>query len=176
MRECKFQEWLLVNEPEDKYIYKRAWWDQYTFWRDKILPMFTDQFYKEMCNGWWDKLIEELGKNLEIVGTHYSKSIIHPVLKIEYRGVTILANYNFYGYEVEVFSPKEIHLPMNQLFRSKKANFFWYGYPDEWITKERYEDNKKTFVAEINDRYDFYTFMYLLQRQIYKNSKLRGKE
>ena len=74
MRECKFQEWLLANEPEDKYIYKRAWWDQYTFWRDKILPMFTDQFYKEMCNVWWDKLFEELDNNLEIVGTHYSKS------------------------------------------------------------------------------------------------------
>lgn len=171
--DLKFQQWLMEHNPDDKYIFKSAWWDQYVFWRDKILPMFTDAYYKSGKSFSWENVEKEIDTNVEIIGEHYSKSLIHPVVKINYRGATIIANYNFYGYEVEVFSDYIIQLPMSNLFRSKKAGFFWYGYPEKWITNERYEDNKKTFVAEINDLYDFYTFMYLLQRQIYKNSKRR---
>jgi len=167
--DTKLQQWLINHEPKDEMLWKDAFWNTYVFWRDRILPMFTDEFYK---NNWdYDKLIEEINRNSDIVGEHWSKSILNPVMRIVYKGVTIVFCYNFYGYEVAVISDKPIELPMELLFMSGSASFYYYGFPKEYMVKEHYEDNKCKFVARVNDHYSFYTFMYLLQRQICLNER-----
>ncbi len=164
--DTKFQKWLLDHQPNDNMRWKDAFWHTYCFWRDDILPMFTDYLYSEQFS--WDAFKNELDKNTDVIGEHWSKSIINPVMKITYKGVEIIFRYNFYNYEIVVISPKPIELPKNNLFSSKKASFFYEGFPDEYKIKERYEDNKCRFAAHISDHYRFYTFMFLLQREIFK--------
>lgn len=165
----KFQQWLINHKPKDEMFWKDAFWNTYVFWRDRILPMFTDEFYKKHWD--YDKVNEEIDKNSDIVGEHWSKSILNPVMKIVYKGAIIVFCYNFYDYEVAVISDKPIELPMKLLFTSSDTSFFYYGFPDEYMVKERYEDNKCKFIVRVNDHYSFYTFMYLLQRQIYLNER-----
>ena len=165
----KFQKWLEDNEPENIMKYKDAWWETHIFWQDRILPMFTNEFYNKCGN--YEKLCEEIDANSDVIGEHWSKSIVNPVMRIVYKGVTIVFRYNFYDYEIAVISDKSIKLPMKNLFVSKSESFYYQGFPDEYMIKERYEDNKCKFVAHINNDYSFYTFMYLLQRQIYLNTK-----
>lgn len=173
MVELNFQKWLMNNRPSEEMIYERAFFDTYVFWREKILEMFTDEFYKKNRN--YNRVYKEINKNVEVVGTHMSKSIVHPVLRIVYHGVTIVVRYNFYDYEIAVISDKPIYIPMEKLFYSKTGNFFYQGFPEEYIIKDKYEDNKCKFIAGLDNHYQFYTFMYLLQRQIYFNSKEKKK-
>lgn len=169
MRELDFQKWLTEHNPKDEMLWKESYWKAYVFWRDKILPMFSDEFYKEHYK--IDNIYNEINHNTQIVGEHWSKSILNPVVKITYHDVIIVFRYNYYDYEVAVISNKPINIPMNKLFISKGASFFYQGFPDEYKVKERYEDNKCRFIASIDNHYQFYTFMYLLQREIYFNSR-----
>lgn len=166
--DTKFQKWLLDHQPNDNMRWKDDFWHTYCFWRDSVLPMFTDEFYSKRFN--WDTLAKEIDKNTDVIGEHMSKSIINPVVKITYKGVEIVFRYNFYDYEVAVISPNPIELPMEKLFYSKEADFFYQGFPEEYQIKDRYEDNNCRFVAKIRDHYRFYTFMYLLRRSISSNS------
>lgn len=167
--DTKFQKWLLDHQPDDNMRWKDDFWHTYCFWRDRILLMFTDEFYSKQFN--WDALAKEIDKNTDIVGEHRSKSIINPVVRITYKDVEIVFRYNFYNYEVVVISPKPIELPMERLFASKEESFFCEGFPKEYRVKDRYEDNNRRFIAKIGDHYSFYTFMFLLQRNIYLKSK-----
>ena len=147
---------------------KNAFWSTYEFWRDYILPMFTDEFYKTRWD--YETVNKEIDNNSDVIGTHVSKSVVNPVVKIVYKGTIIVFRYNFYDYEIAVISDKPIKLPMKNLFASKEKNFFYQGFPKEYQVEDRYEDNKCRFVANIWNHYNFYTFMFLLQRQIYLNS------
>lgn len=160
----KFQKWLIDHKPSDNMVYKDAFWHTYCFLRDRILPMFTDQFYSEEYD--YDALEKEIDENTDVVGEHRSKSIIHPVVRIVYKGVEIVFRYNFYNYEIAVISPKAIKLPMKRLFSSKKTSFFYQGFPEEYKIEEKYEDNNCKFIANVGDNYSFYTFMFLLRREI----------
>lgn len=167
--DMKLHEWLMSHQPEDKMLWKDAFWATYAFWQNDILPMFTDEYYKK--NWDLDKLIVEINENSDIVGEHWSKSIIHPVMKIKYKDVTIVFRYNFYNYEIAVISDKPIKIPMAQLFDSKEASFCYEGFPEDYKVEDRYEDNKCCFIASVYNHYRFYAFMYLLERQIHINSK-----
>ena len=165
--DTKFQRWLSAHRPDDNMCWKDAFWYTYCFWRDDILPMFTDKLYSKQFN--WDAFKNEIDKNTDVIGEHRSKSIINPVMKITYKGVEIVFRYNFYNYEIAVISSKPIELPMKRLFSSKEESFFFEGFPKEYQVTDRYEDNKRRFAAKIFDHYRFYTFMFLLQRSIYSN-------
>lgn len=93
------------------------------------------------------------------------------IIKISYKNATIVFRYNFYDYEIAVISNMPIRLPMKNLFTSKNEPFYYQGFPEKYRITEHYENNKCKFIAHINDHYSFYTFMYLLQNQIYLNTK-----
>ena len=116
-------------------------------------------------------LNKEININSDGVGEYVSKSIVNPVMRILYRGTIIVFRYNFYDYEVAVISDNPIRMPMKNLFASMEESFYYQGFPKEYQVKERYEKNKRQFIAKINNHYNFYTFMFLLQIQIYLNSK-----
>lgn len=172
--QTKFQQWLTDHQPDDDLLWKRSFWNTYTFWRNKILPMFTDEFYKKDWN--YEILNKEMDHNSDVVGKHVSKCIASPVVKIAYKGTIIVFRYNFYEYEIAVISNKPINIPMKKLFTSRREAFFYQGFPEKYKIKERYEENKCQFIAKVYDHYNFYTFMFLLQRQIYLNSKKRPHE
>lgn len=172
--DTKFQQWLMDHKPREEMLWKSDFWNTYVFWRDRILPMFTDEFYKKNYD--YKKVDKEIDANSDVVGEHWSKSILNPVMRIVYKGVTIVFRYNFYDYEIAVISDKPIKLSMNHLFTSGGTSFFYQGFPDEYKVRECYEDNKCMFIASVNDHYSFYTFMYLLQRQIHLNERNKRNE
>ena len=159
----KLRVWCINHKPKDSMIWKGAWWDAYSLLDYNILPMFSKSWNE---NHDLDSYYKEINAMIDIVGEHWSKSIIHPVMRIIYRGVTIVFRYNFYDYNVTVISPFSLSLPVSTLFQSEKATFFHEGFPDKYVIDERYETNQSKFMAFIRNHYDFYTFMFLLKQEV----------
>lgn len=164
MANIKLIEWVRDNTPSEKMLNRESFLKTYDFISNDVLQLFENKFIRE-----WDKRINYVNSYHDIIGTHWSKSIKHPVLKITYKGTEIVFRYNFYDYEIAVISDNELNIPMNDLFESKNESFYYQGFPEEYKLTERYEDNKKKFMAYIRDKYKFYTFMYILKQEIDNN-------
>ena len=163
----KFQHWLMTHQPSDNMVYKKAWWDYLIFIRDKII---SDMFYWPMvCNMKIDfqEQLRLMSNQYDIVGTHFSKSIEHPVILMRYKGAEIVFRYNFYDYEITVISDRDIRLPDN-LFNKKNKTFYYQGFPEKYQIKTSYAESKKRFSVELSPQcqYKFYTFMFLLKAQL----------
>lgn len=169
--ETTLHRWMLDNNPSDSMVYKEPFWRHYTFIEDEILGMIAKLITNNEVNridGSYTSKIDEIS---EIVGSHYSKSILHPVIKITIYDTTIVFRYNFYDYEVAIISEHEIDLPIDDyLFRSRGESFYYQGFPDKYILQDKYPDNRKSFMASITSRNRFHTFMYLLCKDIMLNN------
>jgi hypothetical protein len=168
----KLQHWLMTHQPSDNMLYKEAWWKYLTFIRSDIIE---DMFYWPMvCNlrGDFEKQKRLMSENYEIVGTHWSKSIEHPVILMRYKGAEIVFRYNFYDYEITVISDKELEFP-DALFDKKKKTFYYQGFPEKYQIKTSYAESKKRFSVELSPQcqYKFYTFMFLLKAQLDEKNK-----
>lgn len=168
--EPKLQQWLIAHNPGDEWAYKNAWWHQYVFIRDNIVPMFDTEYPKyKYLHG--EKYFEAKKKSFDsfcqIVGTHMSKSLVHPVIKITYKKVTIVFRYNFYDYEVAVIGDVPIELPRNLIY-SDGSSFFYQGFPEEYQIEARYFNRASTFIAGLRSEYGFYAFMLIVKDQIDK--------
>jgi hypothetical protein len=166
MRDFNLQKWLMENQPEDKMLWNKSFWNEYVFWRDEVIPLFYSSRNYDYNN--YDQYGIDTNKHHEVVGEHWSKSIKNPVLKLDYKGCTMVFRYNFYDYEIAIINSKDIILPMAGLFRSKEASFYYQGFSEEYQLKTRYEDNKKEFMVSIGGRYYFFTFMFLLKNELDK--------
>ena len=89
------QEWANANKPDDKMLWKEAFWDQIIFVRDRvagILARTYDEYRNLVC----------------VIGTHTSKSIKCPVYRIHLDlkppagGVDITMRYNFYNWNISI--------------------------------------------------------------------------
>ena len=168
----KLQHWLMTHQPSDNMVYKKAWWDYLIFIRDKII---SDMFYWPMvCDMKIDfqEQLRLMSNQYDIVGTHFSKSIEHPVIMMGYKDTTIVFRYNFYDYEITVMSEHDIELPEN-LFEEGAKTFYYQGFPDQFKIGVPYSQSKRNFTVRINHpcSYNFYTFMFLLKNDIDKNVK-----
>lgn len=171
--DTNFQKWLEEHIPEDKMLYRNKFSDYMVFWRDRIL----DRFYPTYDRNYNDEsLIREHNKNVEIIGTHWSKSIEHPVVRIKYKGVEIVFRFNFYDYDIAIIGDIPLDIPMKGLFGSLSfKNSFkcgCEGFPKEYKLDCYYETNKCKFMACLFDHYQFYTFMFLLKNEIDKKAGL----
>lgn len=166
MANTKFQAWLSAHIPEEKYIYRNGWRHTYCFIRDKVFPLLTDAAVVD-----YDAMCKEIDRNTEIIGTHWSKSLLHPVIKINYRDVIIVFRYNFYNYEVAVISDIPIDLP-KYLRRYNHRTYFYEGFPEEYQIKTPYSRrHNKEFMVCFDDHYDFFTFCVILKDQIDKRRR-----
>ena len=173
LHESNFQKWLVDHMPEDKMLYKKQFSDYMVFWRDRII----EKFYPTYDRNYNDEvLIRDHNKNVEIIGTHMSKSILHPVVRIKYKGVEIVFRYNFYDYDIAIIGDIPLDIPMNGLFGSLSFTHYFNvgceGFPEEYKLKSYYETNKCKFMACLFDHYQFYTFMFLLKNEIDKKAGL----
>lgn len=174
IHDTNFQKWIMKHIPEDKMLYKKQFETYIVFWRDHILHMFYPIWdYPGVENR--DNMVELQNKNIEVVGTHWSKSIEHPCVRLTYKGVDIVFRYNFYDYEIAVIGDIPLNLPMDGLFVSKglgesdtSFGFFYQGFPEKYQLKKYYEDDNSTFMASTTNHYKFHTFMYILKNEIDK--------
>lgn len=144
------QVWLTHHEPEDKMLWKESWWERNVFIRDRLLERL-------------------FGYNYKLVGSHWSKSVECPVILVNYKGVEIILQYNFYDWQVMIKSPKGLTLENLELYRANGDYFYYQGIPEEYQFKKYSKRNNKEFAVDIDDDlYDVYGFMLMLKRVIDK--------
>ena len=160
--------WAVENEPSDEMIYKKGYWDQIIFLRGEIIPMFynTSKYKYDQL----DEYYKELTNYCEISGVHRSKSIILPVLTIEYKGCLITMRNNFYNWNISVIrrNKKSINLPDGMFPKDDISSCYFEGFPEQYIINNTYNQNNNTFSCCIGDNYMFFTFMWLLRQELNK--------
>lgn len=160
--------WAQENKPSDDMLYKNSYWS----WIHFISYTFFDMFFKEYTKDIddWDKIEEVVNKHHEVIGSHTSKSILLPVLKIVYKGVIFVFRYNFYNTEVVVVSDKDIEISKySDVFESDNTNCFYLeGVPDKYRVTDSYAVNHKRFTFRVSNLYDFYAVMLIIQHEIDK--------
>lgn len=149
--------WIRVNEPDERLIYKNGLGHQVCFFRDTIM---RGLFYKCCCGEYEHDTYDEFQPI--VVGTHYSKSVLLPVMEIELKkyDVTITARYNFYDWCISIESSRELNFDHMGLITDQKGYF--EGFPENKIY-DAFEKNKYNYSFCINNDYEFYTLMYLLR-------------
>lgn len=162
----KLQHWAMTHQPGDNMLYKDSFWKFIVFIRDKII---NDMFFGCEWNNKCQDIDKIISGHYDIVGSHNSKSIELPVIKINYKGAEIIFRYNFYDYEVSVISEKELNLPEG-LFDFDTKYFYFQGFPEEYKINVSYSKSKNKFAVIINPPcdYNFYTFMFLLKNELDK--------
>ena len=164
MRE-NIKDWLENNKPEDNLIYKDGLYDQCDFVKNTLMRKLflhvasdysLDMEFDEQC-----KIIENFAPY--VVGTHRSKSVLLPVMEMDFSkiGLKVVLRYNFHDYCISIESQKDIECDFMGLLTDEKGYF--EGFPENRIYEKYSETNKKNFSLCIRDRYQVYTFLFLLR-------------
>ena len=144
------QKWLVENQPDNQMRYKEAWWNNNLLIRDRLLNLFPHYY-------------------AEVIGTHYSKSIKCPVIKLGYKGVEIIWQYNFYDWQIMVKSYEDLELDNLNLYKADGDYFFYQGIPDEYKFQPYSKTNKKEFAINVyGDQLDVWAFALELKKAIDK--------
>ena len=175
MRE-KLNDWWSNNKPDENLIYKNGLTEQCVFVRDKLmgnlfLCIATDYLkYKKF----WDERCKILDDFMpDVIGTHYSKSVLLPVMEMDLSkiGLKIVLRNNFYDWCISVESENEVDCDFMGLITDQKGYF--EGFPSDRIYKNYSENNKKNFSVVLNDKYEVYTFVYLLRNWTIKEYDIK---
>lgn len=175
MQEQKIQVWALQHQPGDTMLWKQSFWNNIIFMRDTLFPMMFN--CKNDDKNDYDAMISRINSGVEIVGTHKSKSIELPVVKITYRNIVIVFRYNFYNWEMTVIS--DIPIKLNWDLISKNRSMFFEGFPAEYMLDTRYKQSHTKFSATIlNGEYGVFTVMHAIKEQADRNfvNKQRNKK
>ena len=170
--DIKLVKWKEETPQDDNNLFLTAFYDYIIFWYTDILPLFDSisgpipETNMEGVDSYYDQRAINVNKIHDIVGQHFSKSIKHPVVKISYKGFTIVFRYNFYGYEIYVEGEHWLTIPQKDIFVSKDARFFYEGFPEEYKTDLRYEHGRRKFMVAVADHNRFFAFMVLLRNEI----------
>lgn len=159
-------DWAQKNKPSDNMIYKDSFWSWIRFISYTFLDMFFKEYTKDIDD--WDKIEEIVNKHHEVIGSHTSKSILLPVLKIDYKGVIFVLRYNFYNTEVTVFSDNEIDITRySDVFESQENTSFYHeGIPKKYCVDVPYIKSHRKFTFRVSCLYDFYAIMLIIQHEI----------
>lgn len=148
----KLQDWIIANIPEDKMLWKEKWSDRVCFMRDRLIHIFSDSY--------------------KIVGQHWSKSIINPVILTKYKDVEIVWQYNFYDWQIMIKSKRPLVLP-ETCFVKLGTYFYYQGIPDKYHFKPYSETNNLKFgICLVDDLLDVYAFVVILKTlidEVYKD-------
>jgi hypothetical protein len=145
----KIQEWFVENQPSDQMSYKKAWWKNNCFIRDRLVNLFPHYI-------------------AEVIGTHHSKSIKCPVIKTGYKGVEIIWQYNFHDWQIMIKSEKDLELKDLDLYQADGNYFYYQGIPEEYKFQPYSKNNKKQFAIDVygNDPLDVWAFALELKKAI----------
>ena len=148
----KIQNWFIKNEPSEDMLYREEWRNNNIFIRDRLLSLFDSE-------------------EAEVVGTHYSKSILCPIIKTVYKGVEIIWQYNFYDWQIMIKSPKELKLFNLKLYKADGDYLYYQEIPEEYRFFKKYsKTNNKEFAINIyGNELDVWAFATSLKIAINKS-------
>jgi hypothetical protein len=149
--DAKIQEWFRTYQPGTDMAYTKEWWKNNLLIRDRLLELFRHA-------------------EAEIVGTHYSKSVLCPVIKTVYKEVEIIWQYNFYDWQIMVKSPVELKLFNLKLYKADGDYLYYQGIPEEYQFKRYSKINNKEFAISIyGNELDVWAFATSLKIAIDKS-------
>ena len=144
------QKWFVENKPAENMMMGTNWWINNCFIRDRLLKLFPHYY-------------------AEVIGTHYSKSIECPVIKLGYKGVEIIWQYNFYDWQIMIKSYEDLELGNLDLYKANGDYFFYQGIPDKYKFQPYSKTNKKEFAVNVcGDQFDVWGFALELKKAIDK--------
>lgn len=158
----KLQIWANSHTPEDNLIWKRSYWNQIMFVRDRLPKAFTKN------NMEYIQLVE----NITVISTHTSKSILLPVyhLTIPYIDLSIVIRNNFYDWKVTVTAPSKPLLLGNMFGNLFDPTITIPYYNCEGFPKDKvagsFATNHQHFTSELGDDYDLYIFCWLIAQRL----------
>ena len=149
--DAKIQEWFRSYQPGTDMAYTKESWKNNLLIRDRLVELFRHA-------------------EAEIVGTHYSKSVLCPVIKTVYKEVEIIWQYNFYDWQIMVKSPIELKLFNLKLYKADGDYLYYQGIPEEYQFKRYSKTNNKEFAISIyGNELDVYAFATSLKIAIDKS-------
>lgn len=167
MRE-KLNDWWSNNKPDENLIYKNGLAEQCVFVRDTLMGNLFLRIASDYSS---EKTFDERSEILDnfipsVIGTHRSKSVLLPVMEMDLSkiGLKIVLRYNFYDWCISVESENEVDCDFMGLITDQKGYF--EGFPTDRIYKNYSETNKKKFSVVLNNKYQVYTFVYLLRNWV----------
>lgn len=167
MRE-RLNDWWSNNKPDENLIYKNGLSEQCVFVRDTLM---RDLFLRIASDYRSDKTFDERSEILDnfipsVIGTHRSKSVLLPVMEMDLSkiGLKIVLRYNFYDWCISVESENEVDCDFMGLITDQKGYF--EGFPTDRIYEIYSEINKKKFSVVLDNKYQVYTFVYLLRNWV----------
>lgn len=167
----KLQKWAIENEPDEKWLWKGAWWEHIIFFRDVIIPLLYKKDYEVEDR---DKAEKQVSSKYDIIGSHYSKSTKLPVYKFNLLRAEIIVRYNFYDYEIVVNSPIELKIPP-ELYTSDPSMSF-EGIPSCYKEHKAYPECKAKFCMQVWSKYVFYTAMFIIKHQLIEAANTADKK
>jgi hypothetical protein len=166
----KLQEWADLNEPEDKYRYKRGYWDQIIFVRDRVPYLFMDD-----CMSF-----DELRDRLTVINYHTSKSIKLPVYQLDLHdviGLTLVLRDNFHGWVISVKSETPIICDFFDTIKpgDNISAIYCEGFPEE-VVYGSFDENSQQFTVRCSNDFMLYTFLYILRAYLKNIGILKPKK
>lgn len=167
-------DWMEENKPKKTMSYKEAWWDEIDFLRyylagvyEKPVKMYLDNHESgDLILEKTETTLNYLHNKLQVIETHTSKSIKCPVIRLDLKeelGLSAIMRFNFHDWKISIVSEIDIDVSFDNLFDKNKeiSDIYCEGFIPELVFGS-YEDNKKRFTVEINNKYNVYTFFYLI--------------
>ena len=153
------QQWTDVNKPAENLIYAKGYGEQIVFIRDRITSLLAKN-YEEY---------ETIAKNIKVISTHTSKSVLLPVYQIELPdGTLFIMRYNFHNWKVSVISEKEVNADFMDLFdpNEKIHSVYCEGFSEKYVFGP-YAKNKRSFTVELSSGYNhLFTFFWVFAYQV----------
>lgn len=147
-------EWAAANEPNPNLGYAPGYWPQIVFVRETLWPLLFESFASKQD----DRLV--------VVGEHVSKSVRLPVYSIKITDwLELRMRFNFHNWAISVKSERPVPDNFGALFdpadyHNLCAGYF-EGFGEDWIFAP-YAQNQAQFSLHLDNKYEVYTFVYLL--------------
>jgi len=157
----RLQSWFIdkLDKINDEMIYKKSFENQVLFVRDTIYNLLNKNI----------KCIDVISEHTSIPFAGITESIKLPVYKILLNDKTeIIMRNNFYDWKFSIKTKNELNIPASLIsdgYDEKISNCYCEGFDNSWVY-DCYLNNKSNFTVELNDNYNVYTFLFLIQQQL----------
>lgn len=152
---CSLQDWINANKPADELIFGRAGIDQAIFIRDNLARCIAQTF-------------EQFQNCATVIGTHTSKSVRLPVVKLSRPGLDVVIRDNFHNVAISVrrefVSDHEgsyVESLITDGFATVVNSVYCEGFPEEWLFS-CYSEDKRRFTCHVGSKLEAYAFLRLV--------------
>lgn len=154
--------WCKANNPSLRMVYREAFWQQVNLFRTSFLAALFKRPHSRKDPIAYDRC------DLDIIGTHTSKSILLPVCRFSLQkddlDVEIILSNNFHDWSVAVNSSHpipEMVVALRLFDHIEVRRCFLNGIPTEYLYGS-YNDDSNQFSCTMHDDYSMWSFLRII--------------